>query len=59
MSNVFAGKKVAKDTIDEDYVPSGGVFDTDIVSAFHTSECNYFIQIQQCFPCFLMCCVPP
>ena len=33
MSNVFAGKKVAKDTIDEDYVPSGGVFDTDIYQA--------------------------
>ena len=33
MSNVFAGKKIAKDTIDEDYVPSGGVFDTDIYQA--------------------------
>lgn len=30
MSNVFAGKKIAKDTIDEDYVPSGGLFDSDI-----------------------------
>jgi hypothetical protein len=33
MSNVFAGKKIAKDTIDEDYVGSGGVFETDIYEA--------------------------
>lgn len=32
-SNVFAGKKVAKDTIDEDYIGSGGLFDTDIYPA--------------------------
>jgi len=32
-SNVFAGKKIAKDTIDEDYVPSGGVFDSNIYTA--------------------------
>jgi hypothetical protein len=33
MSNVFAGKKIAKETIDEDYVPSGGIFDSDIYQA--------------------------
>lgn len=33
MSNVFAGKKIAKDNIDEDYVGSGGVFDSDIYEA--------------------------
>lgn len=33
MANVFAGKKIAKETIDEDYVGSGGVFDTDIYQA--------------------------
>ena len=33
MANVFAGKKIAKDTIDEDYVGGGGVFDTDIYEA--------------------------
>lgn len=33
MSNVFAGKKIAKDTIEEDYVGSGGIFDTDIYQA--------------------------
>jgi hypothetical protein len=31
--NVFAGKQIAKDTIDEDYVPSGGIFDSDIYDA--------------------------
>lgn len=33
MANVFAGKKIAKDTIDEDYVGSGGVFDSDVYQA--------------------------
>jgi hypothetical protein len=33
MANVFAGKKIAKETIDEDYIGSGGVFDTDIYQA--------------------------
>jgi hypothetical protein len=33
MANVFAGKKIAKDTIDEDYVGGGGVFDSDIYEA--------------------------
>lgn len=33
MSNVFAGKKIAKDTIDEDYVGGSGLFDTDIYTA--------------------------